>query len=218
MRIVLFHYYSKKPNPVYQEMAASFRIKGHDVWIAEPSLDGNLLINGVNGTEQTIAGPKPTPAWARRLPLMPKLLWRKEMFSFLMRVRVMLKQLEPDIVQVNPPVMAWVLPVGMPKKMHFVLDIRQINEAVNKNFKTRLRERSVVRSMRLNGRYFYEKTCFCHEQAALRIFGSGWQKKGVVVPVVLMTNLMIFNIQPMDVLPNPIRSFVYIGTLSRCET
>lgn len=215
MRILLFHYYSNKPNPVYQEMASAFRVRGHEVWLAEPNEAGDLLIKGENGTLETISGPKATLAWARKMPIVPKLLWRYEIFSFLMRFRALIKKLSPDIVQINPLVMAWLLPLGMPKSIHFVLDIRQINEAVKKNFKTRIREQMAVNGMRFNGRYFYEKTCFCHEQAAIRILGEKWHQKGVVVPVGVDDQFNDYTFKDNQEPPTNIRSFIYIGTLSR---
>lgn len=218
MRLLLFHYYSKKPNPVYQEMTAAFRRKGHQVWLAEPSKSGDLLIKGSEGIEQMVKRPFPTPRWAKKLPIVPKLLWRLAMGLFLLRVRRAIRQLMPDVVQVNPPTMAWVLPIGMPKSIHFILDIRQINEAVSQTRQAKRRERAALRGMRFNGRFAYEKICFCHEQAAIRVLGDAWQQKGVVVPVGVDDQFNEFQ-YPDDSPPlQTKRTFVYIGTLSRLRS
>ncbi|MEM7330572.1 MAG: glycosyltransferase family 4 protein [Chloroflexota bacterium] len=215
MRIFLFHYYSKKPNPVYQEMATSFRMRGHEVWLAEPDPDGRLAIKGAKGIERLIDGVASSPAGGKRLPLIGNLSSRQEMFSFLGRVKNVIRELSPNIVQVNPPNMAWYLPMGMPSSMQFVLDIRQINEAVNKTVKTQIRERLNIESMRFNGRFAYKKTCFCHEQAAIRILGDSWQKLGAVVPVGVDDQFIEFQYPNEPVTLKPARTFVYIGTLSR---
>lgn len=217
MHIVLFHFYSKKPNPVYQEMARAMRRMGHRVTIAEPDGHGDLAWRDADTTQTTTRGPRPLPTHLARLPIFSKLLMRWRYTRFLTRVREHLGWLKPDIVQVNPPPMAWLLPLLMPARTSFVLDIRQINEAVRPSLRARVSERFTIWGMRMNAKLFYKKTCFCHEEAAKRVLGEQWGQRGVVVPVGVDDRFNSFLYEPA-VCPktavDPVK-FIYIGTLSR---
>lgn len=217
MHIVLFHFYSKKPNPVYQELASALRRLGHQVTIAEPTTSGDLAWRQAESIVAHTRGPRPFPGPVSRLPIIAKLLHRWQYAMFLSRVKARLKKLAPDIVQVNPPLMAWLLPLGMPSTMKFVLDIRQINEAVTDRLKAKISERFSVWGMRMNALLFYQKTCFCHEQAALRILGKQWRRRGAVVPVGVDEQFNTFAFETAVCQKNsahPVK-FIYIGTLSR---
>lgn len=217
MHIVLFHFYSKKPNPVYQEISAALRQLGHTVWVAEPDLNDNQLLwkDGDDVIERT-PGPAEDQGLLSRLPILSGLGRRWAYFQFLSRVKAVLRRHQPDIVQVNPPLLAWWLPLFMP--MRFYLDIRQINEAVDERLKTRIRERMGVWGMQMNARYVYPHTFFCHAGAAERILGAGWRRKGSVVPVGVDDQFNRFEHQTaVDAAAETVR-FVYIGTLSRLRS
>ena len=64
-----------------------------------------------------------------------------------------------------------------------MLDIRQINEDVNNRPRTKVREYVGILRKKIWGKYFFEKTCFCHREAARRILGDDWFRWAEVVPV-----------------------------------
>jgi len=104
----------------------------------------------------------------------------------------------------------------MPDDMCFIFDIRQINENVGNGFIGRLRNKKMILTMKACSRLFYDHACFCHEQAARRIIGDIWTKKGTVVPVGIdasFLSLNAFKSGPKRC-ENHVR-FIYVGTLSR---
>lgn len=185
--------------------------------MAEPTADGNLNWRSGDDIVAQTKGPQEPSGLFAKLPIVSKLALRWQYARFLGRVRKQLKQFNPDIVQVNPPPLAWMLPLFMPSKMKFVFDIRQINEAVNDSLKAKLSERFQVWGMRMNASFFFEKTCFCHEEAAKRILGEQWQNRGVVVPVGVDDQFNAFEYETavsQNGTHAPVK-FIYIGTLSR---
>lgn len=213
MRIVLLHYFPSGSNPVYPQIAAAMRALGHEVYIAEAGSDGSLIYRGLDGVILQVAGPNPTRVMGS-IPGVSMLSERLRFLQFMGRVRKSIKQIAPDIVQVNPFLMAWTLPLFMPPKIHFVLDIRQINEAVDDRLITRLRENIAILRKQAWSRLFFEKTCFCHQEAARRILGDNWKKWAEVIPVGVDKG---FFQQDLDVKMHEEGqvSFVYVGTLSR---
>ncbi|RMH01031.1 MAG: glycosyltransferase [Chloroflexi bacterium] len=215
MHIALFHFYSRKPNPVYQELANALRRRGHTVWVGTRTDTGDL--HWYDGNQQFAVIPGPwhiLPSALRRVPLLRALFLRLGYFLFIWQVRRFLRQHRPDIVQVNTNHFAWLLPLFMPPRMRFVYDIRQINEAVSKAWRVRLKERAQITSRQIYTRFVYPRTCFCHEAAARRILGEDWARRGVVVPVGVD---LAFVRQPyVRVVADDERvRFVYVGTLSR---
>ena len=215
MRIVLLHYAPSGANPVYTELAAAMRLRGHEVYVAEASADGNLVYKGEGEIEIQVAGPRPIRAPWSGIPGISSLLYRWQVLRFIRRVRHSLADILPDIVQINPLHMSELIPPLMPAGMHFVLDIRQINEAVDARLATKIGEYAAIARRKVWARYVYEKTCFCHQEAARRILGNDWPKLAEVVPVGVDKG---FIEQPLISQKrgenNPV-SFVYVGTLSR---
>lgn len=183
MHILLFHFHSDKPNPVYQEISAALRRRGHTVWVGAPNRHGDLEWKDGETLVATIQGPIRTEKSVHEIRLAPPWQRRWHYLRFMLRVRSFLVEHAPDIVQVNPTILSWVLARGLPAKTHVVLDIRQINEAVDQRLTTRLKEQRDIMVMQANARFFFEHTCFCHVGAAAKILGKGWQKRATVVPI-----------------------------------
>lgn len=212
MHIVLFHFHSHQPNPVYQEISAALRRRGHIVWVGAPNAAGDLEWRDDATVIATTPGPgrdgktKTTSGIARRLAYL----------AFMRRVRAFLQATKPDIVQVNPSSMlVWTLPLGMPATTHFVLDIRQINEAVDERLLTKLKEQRDIGIMQMNACFFYEHTCFCHEGAAQKILGSNWRERASIVPVGIDQQFLHHRGLGGGSQRNDKVRFVYVGTLSR---
>jgi glycosyltransferase involved in cell wall biosynthesis len=214
MRIVLLHYAPSGANPVYSELAAAMRIRGHQVYVAQAGADGSLVYKTDGGAEMQVPGPGLVRAPWSRIPVISSLLHRWQLLRFIGRVRRSLASILPDIVQINPLHMAELIPPFMPSRMHFILDVRQINEAVDARFTTKVKEYLAIVRRKIWARYVYEKTCFCHREAARRILGDSWQKWAEVVPVGVDE---AFIDQPVEAKGNSSDkvSLVYVGTLSR---
>lgn len=216
MHIVLYNLHLNKPNPVYQEIACALRRLGHTVWLA--SLDGAGNLEWHNGERLVGLHPEPAhlPGWLQRVwlvaPILKRILW----FNFTLRVRRFLRRAKPDIIQVNTYRYPWILPLLMPDDMCFIFDIRQINENVGNGFIGRLRNKKMILTMKACSRLFYDHACFCHEQAARRIIGDIWAKKGSVVPVGIDPRFLSLNslTSGPKSRENQVR-FIYLGTLSR---
>ena len=217
MHIVLFHLYSQKPYPVYQEISAALRRRGHTVWVGARNGKGDLTWH--DGQRELAVEPGPgrlVPAWARHIPVLAQILRRAAFFVFLWRVRAFLHRAKPDIVQVNTNLSAWVLPLMRPAKTQFVFDIRQINEAVSDKLLVKLKEQQLILTRKFYARYLFARTCFCHKEAAHKILGANWPQKGVVVPVGLDPRFLSLEVkQPLSSEDDQPVRFIYVGTLSK---
>lgn len=130
MRILLAQFYSHQPTPDYGIIAAELRARDHQAWVATPDANGDLCVRAGEQLVATVPGvQKPVGRFAG-LPIISSLLWKKAAFAYEQRVRKMLRQLEPNIVQINPADLGLfeILPLFMPNWMQFILDFRQIDE------------------------------------------------------------------------------------------
>ena len=215
MRIVLLHYAPSGANPVYMQLAAALRLRGHDVYVAWAGDDGALEFIADHGTEKRIAGIIPVGRPWSRIPLLSSLFSRWQMLRFIGRIRQALLHLSPDIVQVNPLPMSELVPPLMPGGIHYVLDIRQINEAVDARLVTRIKETTAIFRRKFWAKHVFEKTSFCHEEAAKRILGCGWPKWAAVVPVGVDQAFIDYSSRKQRRGQGDLVTFVYVGTLSR---
>lgn len=220
MHIALLRY-AKTPNPVYAELAAALRRRGHIVWLATASADGHIAWH--DGVHQV--GQQQLPAfrtgWAQRAPWLHDLFYKVAFLWLIWRVKRFLQHHKPDIVQVNPSSIhgLWLLPIGMPRRTSFVLDWRQIAERASTGRIGRLKDRwaSVRRSF--YSTVLYDRACFLHAAGAKQVLGSDWSRWGTVVPLgVDAIFLQQKHSQQNQGNPQPkstVVRFLYIGTLSR---
>lgn len=215
MHIVLLHFYSN-PNPQYQNMASGLRARGHTVWLGAHNQNHDLEWHDGKCVFAVQPGPARLPDRLLRIRLVAPVLKRLLLFGFMLRVRSFLRQARPDVVQVNPSLFPWVLPMFMPRQMCFVFDIRQINVGIRTDLIGRLKEWQLVKVWWICARFFYDHTCFCHAGAAHKILGERWSKWATVVPVGLSPRLLTVN--PTDSASEdpecPVR-FIYVGAISR---
>jgi len=212
MHIILFHFYSKKPNPVYQELAAALREGGHTVLVGAPNEVGDLVWD--NGQKIVFTQPGPNAANYDRPQWAFALLERLKYLKFMWHVVRFLQKCRFDVVQVNPTMFAVILPLLLRRKMLLVQDIRQINEQVDKSLRTRLREKRNIISVQFSAQFVYSHTCFCHQGAAERILGKEWTRKGSVVPVGVDDMFNRFErVEPIKTADTEIVRFIYVGTL-----
>ena len=215
MHIALVHFYSSTPTPEYQEMASALRARGHTVWVGTPNEAGDLAWHNGKRTVGVQRGPARLPNPLLPVPLVASVLRRVVVFDFMLRVRGFLRRARPDIVQVNPTLGAWVLPLLMPRQIRFILDIRQ-GPAENTDLIGKLKEWRVTRTWRTWSRFIYHHACFLHVAAVRRGLGKGWSRWGSVVPAAVDQRFL--TLCPKDSASGShenLVQFIYVGTLSK---
>jgi glycosyltransferase involved in cell wall biosynthesis len=218
MHIVLLHFYSDTPTPAYQEIALALRGMGHTVWVGTRNRVGNLTWHDGQRLFEETPGPAQPPDRLVQVPLVGSVLERYEFLRFIQRVRRLLQEYSPDIVQVNHASVRWlgVLPLFMPAKMRFVLDFRQVGQRGATDPVGRLKGAASDWWRRICSRYIYDRACFLHPAGAKVILGKSWPKWGSVVP--LGVSQRFLSLEHAD---NGLRDeerlvrFLYVGTLSR---
>lgn len=213
MRIVLFNYTGAKPNPVYDILSAALAKRGHTVIVGATDENKDLVWYDPHGEVLGKISAQGAPKNAR---VASWLSARTSKFHTMQRVRDYVLDLKPDILQVNTSVNPWLLAVNLPEGVHAAYDIRQINEAVDNRFQTRLRENLQLQRFRILTRSVFKHTFFCHREAARHIVGDDWQRRASVIPVGVDDQFLEMETSR---LANPAEGeplrFVYVGTLSR---
>ncbi|MDP2031009.1 MAG: glycosyltransferase [Thiobacillus sp.] len=216
MFIVMLQFYSATPAPDMHEMAMALRGWGHRVLVATPNRQGDLCFDEAGIETARIPGPKHELERIAQFIPVPSLAGRLARFFFMIRIRAHLDVLQPDILQVNPTALAFLLPLFRRKRSVYLLDVRQAGEVAGDDFLGRIRNWRTVLKHRLNARIFYDHACFASEAAAERILGPCWSRWATVHRVGQDPSFLSYQ-WPEGRLPSrmgPVR-FVYIGTLSR---
>jgi len=217
MHIVLLHFYSAQPNPIYTQIAAALTARGHRVWVGAPDAQGDLVWQEGAQLIATLPGPRRLVGWLKRLPLPPQLRQRLARLAFVLRLRRFLRQHQPDVVQINPASLQWLwlIPLFMPAAMRFVLDWRQIGQRGGKGL-IRAGKAWFTGVWRQFYANLYDQNCFLHEAGAIKLLGRGWERKGRVVPLAVDAHFLTTPAPERDQAASavPLR-FVYVGSLSR---
>ena len=218
MHIVLLHFYSHSPTPAYQQIAASLRKRGHTVWIGARDTMGDLAWQDGEHAFDVTRGPSSPPGLLRAIPLLGAFAERLLFLGFILRVRSFLRGSQPEIVQVNHASVRWlaVLPLFMPRQMHFVLDFRQVGQRGAKDLIGRFKGWLTDSWRRFCSRYIFDAACFLHPAGARKILGASWPKWGVVVPLGVSQRFLTLDEAVFDRRDDqgPVK-FLYIGTLSK---
>ncbi|MCA9950671.1 MAG: glycosyltransferase [Anaerolineales bacterium] len=218
MRILLAQFYSHQPTPDYGIIAAELRARDHQAWVATPDAKGDLCVRAGEQLVATVPGvQKPVGRFAG-LPIISSLLWKKAAFAYEQRVRKMLRQLEPNIVQINPADLGLfeILPLFMPDWMQFILDFRQIDERdYGRSVFGRLKNAFYRFKRETVARYVYTRAAFLHAAGARKVLGVNWRKWGVVVPLGVACRFLE-QPHPFEQ-PDKLEAkttFIYLGTIS----
>jgi glycosyltransferase involved in cell wall biosynthesis len=214
MFIVMLQFYSPSPAPDMHEMAAALRGWGHRVLVGTPDQHGDLCFDEAGLEVARIVGARPAAGSPGRL--LPGFFNRLAQLAFMFRVRAALSALRPDIVQVNPTMFAFLLPVLQCKQSRYLLDVRQAGEVAGKDLLGRFRNWRIVMKHRINARLFYHHACFASEAAAERILGSRWARWATIHRVGQDVTFLTHAWREVAQLKSgePVR-FVYIGTISK---
>lgn len=228
MHILLYHFYSRTPNPVYQEIAANLRQLGHVVWLGSRNQNDDLEWHDGEQVVGTIPGPYQYASHSSRVVKLTKSF---QMFMFMWRVRSFANRIAPDIFQANILNLGWLLPLLRTSKTKFMYDIRQINENVDRSFKQRVIEKRNLWLMKMCARFLYDHTFFCHVGAARKILGQNWANRSSVIPVGI-DQQFLEQIHSLDADQATVNAegdhhttkssskvrFLYVGTLSRLRS
>jgi len=216
MHILLAQFYSSAPAPDFHEMAKALRSWGHNVLVATPDRAGDLEWHDGERAIAVIPGPGQMRGWMRSARLIELVVTRLMQIGFLMRVRAFIKSRHADVVQINPPDYACLIPLLMPRGMYFILDVRQAGEVGGAGLKGKFKNWKSIASLRANGRWFYDHACFATEAAARRVLGDHWERWATVHRVGQDPQFLEYQWEERQKATGdgPVR-FVYIGTLSR---
>jgi glycosyltransferase involved in cell wall biosynthesis len=210
MHIVLLQFYAEHSTPEWECIAKNLRQLGHRVWSTH-SVGPQLIISDEDGEVARFAEP-PIFVGGRR-----GLIHRYQQLRLLQQLRRFLREVKPDVVQVNPSSLHWLwfLPFLMPPTICFIIDWRQIGERNTMSFMGQLKNLWLRLRRYGYSRFFYDKATFLHEAGAHRAFGPHWRRWAAVVPMGVEDPF--FTEQRVDVQPRPEQDrvrFLYIGSLS----
>lgn len=216
MHIVFAQFYSHVVTPDYEQLAEILRQRGHGAWVGTPNKDG--AIEWWDGQDLVASQAVLTNSSRLFGRIVHPLVTRLNDYRQMWRVRRFLHEVQPDIVQVNPATVhgVWLLPIGKPKSMRFVIDWRQIGEGNSSGTLGFAKRRWISFRRAVLSRLIYDQACFLHEAGAVRVLGRKWKKWAVVVPLGVDSRFLetTKSIESVDESPELVR-FIYIGTLSR---
>ncbi|HNS39233.1 MAG TPA: glycosyltransferase family 4 protein [Promineifilum sp.] len=171
MHILLMQLYSPHPTPDYDQIAFGLREHGNTVWIGTPNVDG--AIEWYDG-DRIVAAQRTDRAIASG---------RKARLDLFRQVRSFVREVRPDIVQINSYNLFRLTPLGMPRPPRFIFDLRQINEFQGSTFAGKIEARLRNHSRHYDPRYIFDRTTFLHEAGARQVLGDDWRRWATVVPM-----------------------------------
>lgn len=213
MHIAFIHFY-ENPNPDYPNTVASLRACGHQVWLGQVNPGGDFEWSDGMGTVETIPGFHRIIRSYKKSLFLP-LFKRYEQWRFLLRIRQFLKKVNPDIVQVNPDMFAWMIPLGMPQPMKFIFDVKQINMGVKSTLAARVRDWTLGVMWWFAAKFIYDYACFDYPIAAERILGKQWAAHATSIPVGIDQAMLAVVAPPFEPAATTGVRFIYIGTIAR---
>ncbi|HQF71651.1 MAG TPA: glycosyltransferase, partial [Promineifilum sp.] len=119
-----------------------------------------------------------------------------------------------DIVQVNAFDLFRFLPVLMPRRARYILDVRQINEQHGTGLFGRARAALQNKARVLYSRLVFDHTTFLHPAGAQQVLGKDWPRWATVVPMGVDPQFLAARRAPARPAGDPV-SFIYIGRLTR---
>ncbi len=219
MRIALLEFCAAVAMPDYAHIADTLRAQGHTVWLTKTLASGQQIWHD---GEQSAAQHFEPDVYAQRsnlanTRLIGDLIVRFQLLLYILRIRRIITKLQPDIVQVNPNIhWVWLLPIGMPKSIHFVLDWRQLGERDTTRFSGKVKNSVFGWKRSLLSKYIYDRAVFTHASGATRALGEEWQRWSDVIPTgVNCQFLTASRTRAVEPQPQKVVRFLYIGTIAR---
>lgn len=215
MKVLYIWFYSRS-FPDYPKVAAVLRERGHEAWVANYDDAGDIVWYRGDDLMAKVKGPGRTPRLAIRIPGL-RSLWQWFAFvRFMLRLRGFFRRENADVVHVCPNAarMVWLLPLGMPRRMHFVIDYRQIAQREGRGFVGRLKS-GYANSLRVvYCRVFYDRATFLHALGAEKVLGPDWPRWADVAPLAVDDPfLALSNDRGRN--PGAPVTFLYLGSIAR---
>ncbi|MFO7661129.1 MAG: glycosyltransferase family 4 protein [Chloroflexota bacterium] len=200
---------TSQPTPDYGKIASEMRALGHIVWIGGPNEAGDLDWHDGQGIVASLPDFSPDPA----TQLFARTSSKRDR---LRRLRHFIREVHPDIVQMDNHSFYRLLPLNMPRDIQFILDMRQINEQYGTNLCTRFKAVLNNKSRNVFSRYVFDRTTFLHEAGAQKVLGKDWKQWACVVPMGVDPQFLDAEQKRNDgVTGNGNVEFIYIGRLSQ---
>ncbi len=212
MHIVFVHFY-EGPNPDYPNTVASLRQRGHRVWLGQVNAVGDFELSDGEGSCETLPGFHRQLRAYKNRRLLP-LYKRYAQLRFVLRLRRFLKRVNPEIVQVNPEMFPWLIPLAMPPLMKFIFDVKQINMGVKSTLAARVRDWTLGNIWWFTANFIYDYACFDYPLAAERILGKAWSQRATSIPVGIEPAMLTVATSPFEATKSTDVRFIYIGTIA----
>ena len=214
MKVLYIWFYSRS-FPDYPKVAAVLREQGHEALVANYDDAGNIVWYRGDVLAAQVRGPRKAPHLVARIPLV-RSVWQWLAFvGFMLRLRGFFRHEHADVVHVCPNAarLVWLLPLGMPRAIHFVIDYRQIAQREGRGFVGRLKSAWANGLRVLYCRAFYDRATFLHALGAAKVLGPEWARWADVVPLAVDDPFLEYvNEHPRR--GEPV-SFLYLGSIAR---
>lgn len=214
MKVLYIWFYSRS-FPDYPKVAAVLREQGHEALVANYDDAGDIVWYRGDALVGRVRGPRKATGRAARLPVVRSLWPWLAFVGFMFRLRGFFRHENADVVHVCPNAarLVWLLPIGMPRGMCFVIDYRQIAQREGRGFIGRLKSAWANGLRVLYCRVFYDRATFLHELGAAKVLGPEWARWADVVPLAVDAPFLEYiNEHPRR--GGPV-SFLYLGSIAR---
>lgn len=179
MKILLVEFYAQ-PNADYPKIAEQWRLAGHPTLVGALNGQGELeWREGDKLVAKQALGHAQAGSGGSVLRILKNRYYRMQQ---LRQIRNFIREYDPDLVQINASNFYRLLPIGMPRRTRYVLDVRQINEVYGTNALSRLRAWLINNSRGVFSRRIYDRTTFLHEAGAEKVLGPDWRRWASIVP------------------------------------
>lgn len=212
---VLYIWFYARSFPDYPKVAAILRARGHEAWVANYDDAGDIAWYRGDERVATVAGPRRAPGGLGRVPGLGALWARLAFVAFMLRLRRFFIRQQADVVHVCPNAarMVWLLPLGRPRRMRFVIDYRQIAQREGGGALARLKAAFAHGVRSFYCRVLFDRATFLHALGAEKVLGPQWRRWADVVPLAVDDPFLQFA-HPARRAGGPV-TFLYLGSIAR---
>ena len=158
-------------------------------------------------------GPQHSRGGMSRIPILGKIVNKAADFAFIFKIRKMLMKLKPDIFQVNPSILPWLIPLITPKSVGLIFDVNQINLGARQGWIGKVKEHITLLEWRLCAKLLYDHSRFHHALAAKKLLGAAWPKRASLVTVGVGKEFL--DPETPDLVSTGKIRMIYIGAITR---
>ncbi len=215
MKVLYIWFYSRS-FPDYPKVAAVLRARGHEAWVANYDEAGDIVWYKGPELVGRVKGPHPTPRSVARVPVLRSLWHWLAFVRFMLRLRGFFARENADVVHVCPNAarMVWLLPLGLRRRMRFIIDYRQIAQREGAGFVGRLKSGFANGLRGVYCRAFYDRATFLHALGAEKVLGPDWPRWADVVPLAVDDPFLQHPPKPARREGEP-TTFLYLGSIAR---